>query len=130
MKSRSKTAKKVVRREKIHLRIRKHMKGTASKPRLSVFRSNLHIYAQLIDDVAGVTLASASSREVDFAGKEATKQEIAFMVGESLGRKAVEKGFQKVVFDRSGYLYHGRVRQLAEGARKRGEDGNCTLLHF
>lgn len=130
MKSRSKTAKKVVRREKIRLRLRKKIKGTASKPRLSVFRSNLHIYAQLIDDVAGVTLATASSKDQDIAGKEGTKQEIAFMVGEALGQRASEKGIKDVIFDRGGYLYHGRVKQLAEGARKRDEEGNCTLLQF
>ncbi|MCH2043485.1 MAG: 50S ribosomal protein L18 [Saprospiraceae bacterium] len=130
MKSRSKTAKTVVRREKIRLRLRKKIKGTASKPRLSVFRSNQHIYAQLIDDVAGVTLATASSKDQDIAGKEGTKQEIAFMVGEAIGQRATEKGIKDVIFDRGGYLYHGRVKQLAEGARKRDEEGNCTLLQF
>lgn len=118
------------RRERIHKRIRKKVHGTATRPRLSVFRSNKHIYAQLIDDVAGTTLASASSHDEEVANEKTAKKETAFRVGTLLGKRASALGISSVVFDRGGYLYHGRVAQLAEGARQRDENGNCTLLHF
>lgn len=106
-------------RKKRHLRIRKRLVGTPSRPRVSVFRSSKHIYAQLIDDVNGVTLASASSKEKGSTGPggnvDAAKQ-----VGTLLAERAKEKNITNVVFDRSGYLYHGRVKALAEAARESG----------
>ncbi|MBX6380466.1 large subunit ribosomal protein L18 [Thermoflavifilum aggregans] len=108
------------RREKIHLRIRKRISGTATRPRLSVFRSNTSIYAQLIDDTKGHTLAAASSRDKDIAAKKGTKTEKSYLVGEALAKKALALGITQCVFDRSGYLYHGRVKALAEGARAAG----------
>jgi large subunit ribosomal protein L18 len=111
---------KLVRRQKIRYRIRHKVAGTAQKPRLAVFRSNTDIYAQLIDDVAGVTLASASSRDKDIAAQKGTKSEKSKLVGQALGRKAKELGLEIVVFDRGGNLYHGRVKNLAEGAREAG----------
>jgi len=107
------------RRQRIQYRIRKIVSGTASRPRLSVFRSNKEIYAQLIDDVNGVTLLAASSREkgVDTKG---TKVEIAAVVGKLVAEKALKAGIDTVTFDRGGYLYHGRVQSLAEGARAAG----------
>ncbi len=107
------------RRQRIQYRIRKTVSGTAARPRLSVFRSNKEIYAQLIDDVNGVTLATASSREkgVDAKG---TKIEVAIAVGKLMGEKALKAGIENVTFDRGGYLYHGRVKSLAEGARAAG----------
>lgn len=106
-------------RIKRHLRVRNKISGTPERPRLNVFRSAKHIYAQLIDDVNGVTLVSASSLEKGFEGNGGNK-EGAKMVGELIAKKAVEKGIENVVFDRSGYLYHGRVMELAEGARECG----------
>ncbi len=106
-------------RIKRHLRVRNKISGTPERPRLNVFRSAKHIYAQLIDDVNGVTLVSASSLEKDFEGNGGNK-EAAKKVGELIAKKAVEKGIENVVFDRSGYLYHGRVLELAEGARACG----------
>ena len=100
-------------------RVRKKISGTAARPRLNVFRSTKHIYAQLIDDVAGVTLASASSMEKGFEGFGGNK-EAAKKVGMAIARKAQEKGISEIVFDRSGYIYHGRVKELAEGAREGG----------
>jgi large subunit ribosomal protein L18 len=111
---------KLVRRQKIRYRIRHKVSGTAQKPRLAVFRSNTDIYAQLIDDVAGVTLASASSKDKDIAAQKGTKSEKSKLVGQALGRKAKELGLEIVVFDRGGNLYHGRVKNLAEGAREAG----------
>ncbi len=111
---------KLERRRRIQKRIRKIVKGTADSPRLSVFRSNKEIYAQLIDDLSGVTLATASSRDKDLAGNQGTKLEKAAAVGEKIAKLAADKGISKVVFDRSGFLYHGRVKSLAEGARKGG----------
>lgn len=108
------------RRQRIRYRIRKSITGTATTPRLSVFRSNKEIYAQLIDDVTGVTLAAASSREKEIAGVTATKIERAALVGKALAAKATDKGIEKCAFDRSGYLYHGRVKSLADGAREGG----------
>lgn len=111
---------KRLRKERRKKRVRKKIYGTPDRPRLSVFRSNRHIYAQIIDDTVGHTLASACSmeKEVDTAGK--TKTEVAREVGLLLARRAREKGIEKVVFDRGGNLYHGRVKALAEGAREGG----------
>lgn len=107
------------RRQRIRYRIRRIVSGTAIRPRLSVFRSNKEIYAQLIDDVNGVTLAAASSREKDFdaAGAKADK---AKKVGQKLAEKALALGIETCTFDRAGYLYHGRVKALADGAREGG----------
>jgi large subunit ribosomal protein L18 len=106
------------RRIRIRKRIRKTISGSASMPRLSVFRSNKDIYAQLIDDEAGKTVLSASSMKLDSKGK--TKVQVSFEVGKALAEKAKEAGIESVVFDRGGYLYHGRVKSLAEGARDGG----------
>lgn len=106
-------------RLKRHARVRNKISGTAERPRLSVFRSEKHIYAQLIDDVKGNTLASASSLEKDF-GMKGSDKAAAKEVGKRLAKKAAEKGITAVVFDRSGYIYHGRVKELAEGAREGG----------
>lgn len=111
---------KLVRRNRIHLRIRKTIQGTASKPRLSIYRSNKEIYAQLVNDVTGVTIAAASSRDKDLSSKKGTKTEIANLVGKSVAEKAIKAGVSGVSFDRGGYLYHGRVKSLAEGAREAG----------
>lgn len=108
------------RRQNIRYRIRKKIAGVGQKPRLSVFRSNSDIYAQLIDDVNGVTLAAASSREKDIAAQKGTKVEKSKLVGQSIARKATELGIKDCVFDRGGYLYHGRVKSLADGAREGG----------
>jgi len=109
-------------RQKIRYRIRKKVSGTSSLPRLSVFRSNADIYAQLIDDTNGVTIASASSRQKDIAAQKSPKIAKSKMVGEAIAKKAIELGMKKVVFDRSGYVYHGRVKAVAEGAREGGLD--------
>ena len=109
-------------RQKIRYRIRKEVAGTTSKPRLSVFRSNTDIYAQLIDDTTGTTIASASSKQKDITAQKAPKIEKSKMVGEAIARKAGELGIKQVVFDRSGYIYHGRVKAVAEGAREGGLD--------
>ena len=101
--------------------IRKKISGTASIPRLTVFRSSRHIYAQVIDDVTGVTLVSASTMAKDFdAGENHTKKDRAKKVGEMIALKCKEKGIEKVVFDRNGFLYHGRVKLLADSARANG----------
>ena len=110
---------KVLRRAKIKRRIRKKVFGTASIPRLSIFRSNKQIYAQIIDDVNGKTLASSGSLKNDEAQK-VNKISQAEMVGKLIAEKAKESGVEKVIFDRNGYLYHGRVKSLAESARKEG----------
>ena len=109
-------------RIKRHYRIRNKVKGTAQTPRLAVFRSNKHMDAQLIDDVAGVTIAAASTMEAEIAGKlESTSNiEAAQAVGEAIAKKAVEKGITEAVFDRGGYVYHGKVAALAEAAREAG----------
>ncbi|MBS1928173.1 MAG: 50S ribosomal protein L18 [Chitinophagaceae bacterium] len=109
-------------RQKIRYRIRKKVIGSNSVPRLSVFRSNSDIYVQLIDDSNGQTLAAASSKQKDIAAQKAPKIEKSKMVGEAIARKASELGLKKVVFDRGGYLYHGRVKAVAEGARQAGLD--------
>ncbi len=111
---------KLERRQKIRYRIRKKVSGSAQKPRLSVFRSNADIYCQLIDDVNGVTLASASSRDKDIAAQKGTKVEKSKLVGEAIARKAKDLGIEAVVFDRGGNLYHGRVKSVADGAREGG----------
>jgi large subunit ribosomal protein L18 len=107
-------------RVKIKYRIRKKVSGVAAKPRLSVFRSNSDIYVQLVDDNNGVTLAAASSREKDIQAQKAPKIEKSKMVGAAIARKAGELGIKTVVFDRGGYIYHGRVKAVAEGAREGG----------
>jgi large subunit ribosomal protein L18 len=109
---------KTARRKRIHMRIRKKMEGTSARPRLSVYRSNKQIYCQLIDDTKGTTLASASSTDEAVAG--ANKTELAKKVGELIGSRAQAINISEVVFDRGGYLFHGRVKALAEGARSAG----------
>ena len=106
-------------RLKRHRRVRAKISGTAQRPRLNVFRSTKHIYAQLIDDVNGVTLASASSMDKGFEGNGGNA-EGARKVGEMIAKNAASKGISEVVFDRGGYLYHGRVKELADGARENG----------
>ena len=106
-------------RMKRHKRVRAKISGTPVCPRLNVFRSEANIYAQIIDDVNGVTLVSASSLEKDFEGFGGNK-EAARKVGEAVAKAALAKGISEVVFDRSGYIYHGRVKELAEGAREGG----------
>ncbi len=112
--------RKNYRRFRIKKRIRKIISGTLERPRLTVFRSNKEIYAQLIDDIAEKTIISASSRSKDFSGDKITKIEQAKKVGTILAHKAKEAGIESVVFDRNGFLYHGRVKSLAEAARKEG----------
>ena len=109
---------KIARRIKIKKRIRATINGTASSPRLSVFRSNKYMYAQLIDDERGVTLTSASSKEI--AKDKSANIEISKQVGKILAEKATKEGITKVVFDRNGYLYHGKVKAIADGAREGG----------
>ena len=106
-------------RLKRHARVRSKISGTAECPRLDVFRSNSNIYAQLIDDVKGVTLATASTVEKDFEGATGNK-EAARKVGQLIAKRALDKGIECCVFDRGGYIYHGRVLELAEGAREGG----------
>jgi len=119
-----KTVKKRLRRNRIRRRIRATIRGTADRPRLSVHKSNKHIYAQLIDDLRGRTLVAVSTQSEDLANdvKDKTKQEAAEIVGKHLANLADEKGINKAVFDRSGYKYHGVVKALAEGAREGGLD--------
>lgn len=102
------------------MRVRKHVNGSQERPRLSVYRSNRDIYAQIIDDAAGITLVSASSRVAEINEQKVTKIEKSALVGKLLAQKAQEAGISKVVFDRNGYLYHGRVKSLAEAAREGG----------
>jgi large subunit ribosomal protein L18 len=111
---------KVIRRQKLRWRIRAKVSGTAQKPRLSVFRSNTDIYAQLIDDTTGTTLASANSRQKEIVAVGGTKTEKSLNVGKSLAQKATALGITACVFDRGGYLYHGRVKAVADGAREGG----------
>jgi large subunit ribosomal protein L18 len=111
---------KLVQRQKIRYRIRKKVQGTAVKPRLAVFRSNAEIYVQLIDDVNGATLASASSLDKDIAAQKGTKIEKAKLVGNAVAAKAKALGIELCVFDRGGNLYHGRVKSVADGAREGG----------
>ena len=111
---------KIARRKRIKMRIRKRLTGVTESPRLSVFRSNKEIYAQIIDDVKGVTVMAASSRDKGLDGKKVNKTEQAKLVGEAIAKKATAAGITAVVFDRGGYLYHGRVKALADGAREAG----------
>ena len=106
-------------RQKRHMRLRNKIKGTADRPRLNVFRSLTHIYAQVIDDEKGITLVSASSMDKDFEGKGGNIA-AAKLVGTAIAKKAIEKGIKSVVFDRGGYIYHGRIAALAEAAREAG----------
>ncbi len=110
---------KTDRRQRIKNRIRKIVSGTETKPRLTVFRSNKEIYAQIIDDVTGKTISAASSRDKDITAK-GTKIELAALVGKSIAEKAIKAGVTSISFDRGGYLYHGRVKSLADGAREAG----------
>ena len=111
---------KEYRRNRIKMRIRKIVRGTAERPRLSVFRSNNDIYVQLIDDDAKKTLFSASSLEPEIVSTKGTKIEKSILVGKTIAQKAIEAGLTAVVFDRGGYLYHGRVKSLADAAREAG----------
>lgn len=111
--------KKEDRRLRIKRRIRKKVRGTTERPRLSVFRSNTAIHAQIIDDIKGVTLVSSTSTKVEQT-KGNTKTELSKVVGVSIAKLAIAKGIKEIVFDRNGYLYHGRVKSLAEGAREGG----------
>jgi len=108
------------RRDRIRFRIRKSVSGTVNRPRLAVFRSNKEIYAQLIDDVNGKTITAASSRDKDIDASKANKTEAAKLVGKAIAEKAAKAGVESITFDRGGYLYHGRVKSLAEGAREGG----------
>lgn len=105
-------------REKRHLRVRKKVFGTTERPRLSVYRSEKNIYAQIIDDVNAVTVVAASS--LDKAIEKGSNKEAAKLVGELVAKRAIEKGITEVVFDRGGYVYHGRIQALADGAREAG----------
>jgi large subunit ribosomal protein L18 len=111
---------KAEQRQKIRYRIRKKISGTAQKPRLAIFRSNSDIYAQLIDDQNGFTLAAASSRDKDIVAQKGTKVEKSKLVGQAIARKAKDLNITTIVFDRGGNLYHGRVQSVAEGAREGG----------
>ncbi|XLS30213.1 50S ribosomal protein L18 [Flavobacteriaceae bacterium M23B6Z8] len=111
---------KTERRQRIKSRIRKVVNGTTEQPRLAVFRSNNEIYAQIVDDTTGKTLVAASSRDKEISSEKGTKTEIAALVGKSVAEKALKVGIETISFDRGGYLYHGRVKSLAEGAREGG----------
>lgn len=111
---------KNVSRQKRHARVRKNISGTTARPRLNVYRSNKNIYAQLIDDTQGVTAVSASSQDKEFGLDITSNVDAAKRVGELIAKRAIDKGFKSIVFDRGGYLYHGRVKALAEAAREAG----------
>jgi large subunit ribosomal protein L18 len=111
---------KIERRQKIKRRIRKNAFGTAEKPRMSVYRSNKQISVQIIDDVQAKTLVSATSKHKDIESAKATKSEKAAMVGKMIAKVALDAGINEVIFDRNGYLYHGKVKALADGAREGG----------
>jgi large subunit ribosomal protein L18 len=111
---------KSIRRQNIRHRIRRKISGVGEKPRLSVFRSNTDIYVQLIDDIKGQTLAAVSSKDKDIKAQKGNKVEKSKLVGSAIARKAVELGIKDVTFDRGGYLYHGRVKSVADGAREGG----------
>jgi large subunit ribosomal protein L18 len=111
---------KALRKQRIKYTIRKKISGTAQKPRLSVFRSNTEIYVQMIDDVNGVTLTSASSRDKDIVAQKVNKTEKSKLVGLAVAQKAISLGLTTCVFDRGGFLYHGRVKAVADGAREGG----------
>jgi large subunit ribosomal protein L18 len=110
---------KLSRRDRIKKGIRKHLSGSSERPRLSVFRSNKGIYAQVIDDLSGKTIVSASSLSTEFTA-EGSKSDQSIAVGKLVAEKAIAAGIKEVVFDRNGYLYHGRIKSLAEGAREGG----------
>lgn len=107
-------------RKRIHKRVRKTITGTEARPRLNVYRSNKNIYAQLIDDVSGTTIVSANANDKDLQLGSKGNKEAAEQVGKLIAERAIEKGYQTVVFDRGGYLYHGRVKALADAAREAG----------
>jgi large subunit ribosomal protein L18 len=111
---------KAGRRQRIKYRIRKKLSGSGARPRMTVYRSNKQIYVQLVDDVTGTTLASASSKEKAIAAQKVNKIDQAKLVGKRIAEIAKEKGIETVVFDRNGYLYHGRVKNLADAARESG----------
>lgn|SRR5690554_177207 len=115
----TKTNKNAIRKKR-HAHVRRSITGTAERPRLNVFRSNKHIYAQLIDDTTSVTLASASSLDKELKLENGGNKEAAKQVGTLIAKQALEKGYETVVFDRGGYLYHGRVKDLADSAREAG----------
>jgi large subunit ribosomal protein L18 len=116
------TASRGAARRKRHDRIRLRLEGTESRPRLAVFRSNIHIYAQVIDDASGRTLAAASTVEKELRGSKATKSEEAAKVGTLVAERAKAAGVERVVFDRAGFRYHGRIKSLADAAREAGLD--------
>ena len=116
------TASRGAARRKRHDRIRLRLEGTGSRPRLAVFRSNIHIYAQVIDDASGRTLAAASTLEKELRGSSQTKTEEAAVVGRLIAERAKTAGVQRVVFDRAGFRYHGRIKSLADAAREAGLD--------
>ena len=107
-------------RLRIKRRVRKNVTGTEARPRLTVFRSNKEIYAQIVDDVTGKTISAASSRDKDISSAKGTKSEIATLVGKAIGERAIKAGVEANAFDRGGYQYHGRVKSLADGAREAG----------
>lgn len=107
-------------RKKRHVRQRQRLSGTPTKPRLNVYRSGKHIYAQIIDDIAGNTLASASTLDKSLNLTTTKNKEAAKVIGENIAKRALEKGIDEVVFDRSGFIYHGRIKELAEAAREAG----------
>lgn len=111
---------KTARRQRIRFNVRKNISGTTGRPRLSIFRSNTDIYAQLIDDINGATIAASSTKDKEIKAQKGTKSEMSKLVGEAVARKAVDLGVKEVVFDRGGYLYHGRVKAVADGARAAG----------
>ena len=113
-------ATKLTRRQKVKYRVRKRISGTAESPRMSVFRSNKQIYVQVIDDLSGKTIVAASSRQLKLSDSKQTKIESAKMVGKEIADKAKGAGGNTVIFDRNGYLYHGRVKALADAARENG----------
>jgi len=114
------TTNKEYRRLKIKQRVRKNLSGTPERPRMTVYRSNKQIYVQLIDDLAGKTVVSASSRQPEIASQTVAKIEQAKLVGKLVAERALEAGIDSVIFDRNGYLYHGRIKSLAEAAREGG----------
>jgi len=107
-------------RKRIHKRVRKNITGTNERPRLNVFRSNKNIYAQLIDDTKGITIVSANTNEKDLDLASSSNTEAAEQIGKLIAERAIDKGYKAVVFDRGGYLYHGRVKALADAAREAG----------
>ncbi len=111
---------KTARRQRIRFGIRQKISGTSQKPRLSVYRSNSDIYVQLIDDTNGATIASSSTKDKDIKAQSGNKSEKSKLVGAAIARKAVDLGVKEVIFDRGGYLYHGRVKSVADGAREAG----------